>query len=273
MNIYILELKRSLLNKWTLISFSIVSVICGLQCIEVYKSRLESIQILIDQGYDAVINICFETPYSNWIMCYPSIHWAILAYMFPLLAVLPHSMSYYKDYKSGYIKQMLVRVTAKQYTRAKYIATFISGGLVFVLPMILEFMVLATFLPLHDPHRFNGMLNGETVFGMQLFYEHPFVFTLMWWGIEFVFAGLFACIALMVSKYISNYFSVFITPFTIAFIMYTVSNILQIQNISIFSLMYANTGYTVDFSILPIYILVFAGITYFGFVSSRKEVY
>lgn len=273
MNIFKLELKRSLLNKWTLISFSIVSIICALQCIEVYERRVANLEYLKTQGYEAVLNICYETPYSNWILCFPSMHWVILAYIFSLIVVLPHSMSYYKDYKSGYIKQMLTRVSAKEYTRAKYLATFISAGVVFVVPMILEFMALATFLPLHNPHRINGMLTGETTFGVELFYEHPVIFTFMWWCINFIIAGLFACIALVVSKYISNYFSIFITPFMIVFIMQTICNMLRIPGVSILNLMYANTSHNVDFRFLPIYIIVIFVATYFGFVSSRKEVY
>ena len=271
MNILKLELKRSLFNKWTLISFGIVSLICALQCIEVYENRIAEIQYLLDKGYEVNANICYETPYSNWILCYKSMHFVVLLYIAPLLVVLPHGVSYYSDYKSGYIKQILTRVSMKQYTRAKYISTFISGGSILIITMIIQFMVLATFLPLHKPQIHHGMLSGEITFGIELFYEHPFVFTLMWWIIGFVASGVFACIALIVSKFISNYFSILITPFVISFVFYVLDVLIKLPNY-FFELRPNMSLRTNIWSLVIETILIFV-ITYFGFVRNKKEVY
>lgn len=52
---------------------------------------------------------------------------------------------------SGYMRQMLVRAGEKSYLTAKFLATFIAGGLAMVVPLIINFMLTAMFIPAITP--------------------------------------------------------------------------------------------------------------------------
>ncbi|MFR3037766.1 MAG: hypothetical protein ACLTLY_02965 [Agathobacter rectalis] len=52
---------------------------------------------------------------------------------------------------SGYMRQMLVRAGEKSYLTAKFLATFIAGGLAMVVPLIINFMLTALFIPAITP--------------------------------------------------------------------------------------------------------------------------
>ena len=49
------------------------------------------------------------------------------------------------------MSQMIVRTGKQRYLTAKYIATFISGGLTMVVPLITNFMLTALFVPAIKP--------------------------------------------------------------------------------------------------------------------------
>ena len=49
--------------------------------------------------------------------------------IFPVLAMMPHALSYHLDRKGGYIKNVYTRTKKINYLTAKYLAVFLSGGL------------------------------------------------------------------------------------------------------------------------------------------------
>ena len=49
------------------------------------------------------------------------------------------------------MRQMLVRAGEKSYLTAKFLATFIAGGLVMVVPLIINFMLTAMLIPAITP--------------------------------------------------------------------------------------------------------------------------
>lgn len=267
------ELKRSLFNKWMLIAMIITSAFCIRQLIDVYNSRMEYFSVIEELGYDKAVNICTTTAYENWILFDFNTYKIALIFVIPILAVLPFGMSYYSDLKSGYIKQIVSRMSMKTYTRAKYIAAFISGGVAVTLPLFIQFLLTATLYPLHNPYRFDGTMRGQYCFAVDLFYEHPMIFTLFRLLLVFVVAGLFATVSLLVSKYIYNYFSVFITPFVVAFMLEFSVYITGINSLGLTNNLRAENQTTESFVILSAEIIVMFVVTYFGFVGSKKEVY
>ena len=186
-----------------------------------------------------------------------------------IIVVLPYGVSYYTDVKSGYIKQIVSRMSIKSYTRAKYIATFISGGIVIGLPLFIEFLAVATIFPIHRPYRPSSIMYGEETFLIDLYYEYPMIFRLL---LVFAVAGLLATMALLVAKYISNYFSIVITPFIFTFILAFCMRITEKAEIAFMNSLQAHSQ-NYNYGILFGEIIVMFVLTYFGFVSSRKEVY
>ena len=267
------ECKRSLLNKWTIISMLIVSVFCVIHFNGRYEARMMYLDRAKEIGMYKALNVCISTAYENWILFEPNLYRYALIFVLPILAVLPYGMSYYSDLKSGYVKQIATRISMKVYTRAKYIATFLSGGIAITLPLFVQFLLTATIFPLHKPYRFNGSLIGQHSFANDLFYEHPLIYTLLRMMVIFVISGLLATVSLLVSKYIYNLFSVFITPFVVSFILQFITKIIGEDKISFMALLPADCIFGGAYATLCTEILVLFVVSYFGFVTSKKEVY
>ena len=267
------ELKRGIFNKWTLLSFLCVAVFCIMHFMEVYDSCVFIDDIGKEFGYIGVEGECEATPYDQWILFSPNQHIVIIFFIMPILATLPYGTSFYSEMKIGYVKQMVSRMSMKTYMRAKYIATFITGGMVVVVPMLAQFFALATILPLHKPYRYYMAIIGEETFCIDLFYEHPMIYTLFRILLVFVVAGLLATLALLVSKHIYNYFSVFITPFVLSFMLIFLSRVTGVGEIDFSATLHAQTNSQYNYSILFVEIIILFVCTYFGFVSSKKEVY
>jgi len=267
------ECKRSIFNKWIIISMVVVSVFCAIQFYDCFESRMKHIDMVKELGQYKSVNVCKVTAYERWLFFQPNLYRYALIFVLPILAVLPYGMSYYSDLKSGYVKQIATRISMKVYTRAKYIATFLSGGIAITFPLFVQFFIIATIYPLHKPYRFDGSLIGQYSFATDFFYEHPVIYTILRMLVIFVISGLLATISLLVSKYIYNLFSVFITPFVVCFILQFITKIIGEDKISLMVLLPADCNFGGAYTTLCIEILVLFVVSYFGFVTSKKEVY
>lgn len=267
------ELKRSLFNKWILIAMLVTSIFCLLQFKEMYEGRMGYFEAIKELGFEKSEYICTGSAYENWIMFENySMYRYIFLFIFPILAVMPYGMSYYMDVRSGYIKQMVSRMSMKTYARAKYIATFVSGGVAITVPMIMNFLFTATIFPMHKPYRFLGNMFGEQLLS-GLFYNNPLIYTLFKLLLIFVVSGLMATISLLVSKYIFNYFSVFITPFVLTFLLEFSVYITEYSYVSFSTNLRAEIANSENLVVLLSEILIMFVITYVGFVRSKTEVY
>lgn len=89
------------------------------------------------------------------------------------------------------MRQMLVRAGEKSYLTAKFLATFIAGGLAMVVPLIINFMLTALFIPAITPVPTYDTMYG--VFGNSLFsslyYTQPFAYVAVYMLVDFMFCG------------------------------------------------------------------------------------
>ena len=267
-----IELKRSILNKWTFIAMLVTSIFCIIHFQSVYESRMSYLIRTKEEGLGKAFYICTGSAYDIWILFDFNIYSYALLLVMGIIAVLPYGVSYYTDVKSGYIKQVISRTSMKVYTRAKYIVTFISGGIVIVLPIFMEFLAIATIFPIHKPYRPSSIMYGEETFLIDLYYDYPMTFMMFRLLLVFVVAGLLATMALLVARYISNYFSIIITPFVFTFILAFCVRIAEMEEISFAYSLQAYSG-NYNYGILFGQIIVMFILTYFGFVSSKKDVY
>lgn len=176
-------------------------------------------------GITGLSNI--EYPWSVFNSCMPldmtGYMTEIFYYAIVLIATLPFGMSYYTDLRGGYIKNIYTRMNAKGYLFGKYIAVFLSAGTICVIPLILNTLLTMAALPalcpqvgtMQFPIRSSAML-------CQLYYTYPFAYLGIYFIIDFVVIGLFACMALTVSKWVYNRYLVLFTPFILFFLMQTV---------------------------------------------------
>ena len=141
------EIKKAIMTRYFIISIAIGILISMLGL--VYNVGL----FCGNQRYDGM-NPCYEafTLFNHWIGGEGfSLGSSLYFFVFPILIAIPYGWSYCGEQKSGYMSQMIVRTGKQRYLTAKYIATFISGGLTMVVPLITNFMLTALFVPAIKP--------------------------------------------------------------------------------------------------------------------------
>lgn len=157
-------------------------------------------------------------PYSlyMWSMCMnaSSLYKAILVTIFPVLAMMPHALSYHFDIKSGYIKNLYIRTDKINYLVAKYMVTFVSGGMVIVIPYIVNFVIAACMLPALNPIQ-NGQFHSGGAMLQGLYYSNPLLYILVYLIINWGYAGVFATTILAATYFVDNIFMLSMVPFVI----------------------------------------------------------
>lgn len=173
-------------------------------------------------GLDEYLSYNMPMMYPGWLFT----SWMggnaqnMLAYLFfliiPLLAALPFADSFFSDAKGGFIQSLCIRTNKHYYFAAKYTACFLSGGTAVILPLALNFGLSCMLLPSMKPEvtAFDSAI-GENSSFPHLFYEHPFVYVLVYLAFIFVFSGLIATLSLLASYHVSHRFLVVIAPFFI----------------------------------------------------------
>lgn len=140
-----------------------------------------------------------------------------------LLGTIPHAVSYYTDLRGGYIKNLYTRMDKKGYLAGKYLSVFLSAGSVCVLPLILNLYLTALFIPALIPQAGTNQfaVSAQSMLS-DVFYSHPFLYVCIYLLIDFCIAGLFACMALAVSRLLYNRYILYFFPFVLFILLQTV---------------------------------------------------
>ncbi len=143
-----------------------------------------------------------------------SVYSEIYYTIFPFIAVLPFGVTYYEELKTGYLKNIVTRVKRSKYILAKYIVTFVSGGMVCAFPSLLSAWIAALYLP-NMPMNIASMstLIGNTHFMWEIFRDSPATYILIYSLLAFIFGGLMATLAMGIAHLSDNRFFVYVYPF------------------------------------------------------------
>lgn len=166
--------------------------------------------------------------YNSWIGGeINSLGYLLFFTFLPILAALPYGWSYQEERKAGYSRTVEIRTGRFQYLAAKYLAVFLSGGSCIVTPLIGNFILTACFVPAVKPtilyELYYPMHYG--VIASELFFEHPFVFVVMYWCIDFLFGGLFAVLSMAIGCFSQKRITVLAGPFILMLILHYVRTI------------------------------------------------
>ena len=152
-----------------------------------------------------------------------------------------------------------------------FIATFISGGLVTMLPLLLNLCATMMFIPALKPSG-NGLFihSGAYIMG-NLFCEHPLIYVLIYVLQFFIYGGSFALVSLAVSFFIDKTFLVIISPFVTYYGLGIISTLCKsVMNINSFNPMALlspatklQDGMLFAYICEPIIICVICGIIFF----------
>lgn len=166
--------------------------------------------------------VAIVTLFNTWIgQDYSAVATTIFYTLFPILCVLPYAWSFFSERTSGYMRQLVARSDKVTYFIAKYVATFASGALALVIPMLINFMVVSSFIPAITPD-----INYDIYYnvpygslGAAVFYDNPFLFVLMRFVIALVYGGLIAASVIAISFFVKNRFAILLIPFIILILL------------------------------------------------------
>lgn len=226
------EIKRGFCNYMFLISL----LISGALVIWYFVQRIPPCVEWNASFFDEMIYDKFlEVSYTNWIGSHNIyIQQNIFYLIIQFLAALPFGNSFYMDINQGYIKNICTRTSKSHYLISKYIAVFLSGGCAVVFPMLLSFMVSSAFLPSMLPEPSYIFTNIYPVYKWaDLLFVHPFLYTLLYMGITFLFSGLIACMTLFITYFSNKNFLVLIFPFFIYIFSSLFFELLDLEGFSI----------------------------------------
>lgn len=144
-----------------------------------------------------------------------SLGYTLFYTLLPLLASIPFGWSYCKEKNNGYLKCVVTRCRKRTYYLAKYIAVFLSGGMVILLPLLMNFLLTACFVPASKPsiiyYMYYAVQHGTM--WSDIFYKHPTVYVVLYLFLDFIFGGLFATLSYAFSIFVKNWLAVTILPF------------------------------------------------------------
>ena len=162
--------------------------------------------------FERYIKAPMNSPCEFFIFFYRSPLAYLLFIIMPILVAISYSDSYLEDLNSGFLKNILARCSKRKYLQNKFLANFIISGITISLPLLISLlMILMTQANIYPEKTGNALIVGNLNVNMYL--NHPVLFTLMWIFIFFIFAGVISSIALGFSIVIRNKFVVLIAPF------------------------------------------------------------
>lgn len=220
-------------------------------------------------------SLCPHTWYEKWIGGELISSQAYIFFLIiPLLAVFPHSVSLAVDRKSGYICHMFLRKGKKEYYYSKFLSTFISGGFVVVVPLLLNIVLSMCTLPSIYPDKSTGtsMIAGNKMWE-SFYFDHPNIYIIAYLIMIFLFAGTVAVFALTLGTYIYNYYVIFVLPFVMYLFVYALC--FSMRHLEYCPFMYLTPSQRVEWISFRIifteWLIFFAGTCLLYYRSMKKD--
>jgi len=183
-----------------------------------------SLHTVIKEGTNPMLGVA--SVYSFWIgNDWNSWCSSLFFFVFPLAAVMPGGLSLYKEKKTNYTAQMLIRENENVYYLHKYLAAFISGGVIICLPVMLNIAIVALRFPFRTPD-----LNYDIYyklqpfsFGSGLFYTLPWLYLILRLAVIFLYSGLCSVLSTSITFICKNRYVILFAP-VILFMVVNFSN-------------------------------------------------
>ncbi|SCM90503.1 hypothetical protein [Bacillus mycoides] len=146
---------------------------------------------------------------------------SFLFLLMPLISVIVFSDSYLLEKKTGFLNGIYTRVSRNKYIFSKYISVFITGGVSFILPLLINLIIVSGTLPIIPPSNPDSGLTPINMNHMfaDLYFSSPVGYICLYLFIDFLFAGVFAILALTVSVFVRQVFVVLLVPFLLNIVL------------------------------------------------------
>jgi len=210
------EIRKAFCNRWFFIALAAGCMLAAISAISNalvdYEANLVGIEYLDSKWLDFSSSSCFK----YWIVIdFIQPTTGLFFLLLPLLAVLPYAWSYLEERKSGYVGSVVVHTARIKYFFAKYIAVFLSGALAVAIPIVLNFLICACFMPARMPDVFAVIYFGifEENLWSEVFYTNPFLYVALFTLLNFAFSGLWAVTVFALSGLLRNRVALTILPY------------------------------------------------------------
>lgn len=258
-----LEFRRAFCNIYFLVSLMIALGICIWHFVEnVWRLRI--------YVYEGIYPL---SVFSKWIggdnaSLQPTLYFLII----PILCAIPYAKSFYFDVKSGFIIQLITRGKKKDYIAAKFIASFVSGAIIAVFPLIVDFIMTNTVLPAVIPQRGTGLFSiTEPMIWSDLFYTHPFLYLLLFGIMEAVFFGLFNMTAIWAVGFINNGFWIVLMPFLSYMFIFCMLQFVNMERFAPMFFLRPSQPFQSELFIITLELIILAALNLFFFIWYTKQ--
>ena len=234
-NLFKIEFRKAFDNPrfWTAVSAAtVIAVLSAISAISMYTREQQIMGRLILASPDNYMNpdLPIYSLFNRWMgQTYNNMAASLFYLLLPAFAVYSYSWSFFDERQSGYERNVIVRAGRWNYFIPKYTVVFISGAVTVIIPMIANLLLVSSVLPAVGPDVYydiyNGMSSGNM--GVELFYEHPWLFVLLRLGMAGVCGGLCAALAMALSFFIHNRFEVLLIPFILLLLIQYSSGMFQ----------------------------------------------
>lgn len=145
---------------------------------------------------------------------------SLFTLVWPILAAIPYGTSYMQERRTGVYNQIVSRIGKGKYYFAKYIAVFVTGGLVVAGTELAAFLADATVLPDWGTNIAYVEVIHNGSFMAAAYYTHPWAHVLCWCGVLFFIGGATACLTFFVWTGLRLRALAAIIPFSFYFIIF-----------------------------------------------------
>lgn len=132
-----------------------------------------------------------------------------------LVCTVPFSWSLVSEKQSGYEAHMVLSAGKPAYYLSKYVSSFVSGAFVVAVPLLVNFVLSACFVPAFRPEPYADMYFGvsSTYLLGDLFVSHPLFYVAFYILLAGFMAGLWATVGVSLAFLAQNRFVVMICPY------------------------------------------------------------
>jgi len=209
-----IELKKAM-SKWFWFVVLIGTGLTLFNNYEIYQNAEQFFELNKMAGTYAQEEFVGLSLFGNWIGCESmTLGFSLFFFLFPLLAAMAYGWSFHSELKRGYIKNVTTRTRKMNYYAAKYIATFLVGGLAVVIPLGINMLISLLYSNAAIPdviYQYFSMGHGSL--WSRIYFSQPFLFCVIYLFVDFFFCGSIACLSMALSFFVKNRITVLLTPF------------------------------------------------------------
>lgn len=195
--------------------------------------------------------------YNNLLLYNIGKYMRMLQTIFPLIITIAFADAYLEDVKSGFIKNIITRYDKKKYLINRFLTNFIVSGLIISIPLIVNYMIYASFIPSIEPKIFfSSPVLESRDFLPYIFFKWPLLHMFIRIFLLFIYGGTFSSIALAASIYFRNRYVITILPFIFYIGMDVIIPMVLSYRYSPMMFLFNNIGYNYMFIVIPVMLII-----------------